>query len=592
MPLKRHATIWFALAESFTIKTKSLETFNQFLSAEFVYKVMPALGKELESGLRGKFVTTTVRKQRNSALPRFLYEKFILIFDKNGYLLQNPDPLAIRQLRQLLFLFYKFETPFTPLQEVEASNKFVDTDNRVKRYNHFISHPSLIDVRRNMLSLLPDDPWDIRPHHTGGATADKLNNLQKRTERRYFPSLMKEYPPHYFFNTGNHKIHWLKQVKKVVAPIVPARLAFVPKDARGPRSICMEPHELMFIQKGLQTLLYDFIEHHSPAKGYVNFTDQTINRNLAYKSSIDRSYATIDLKDASDLVSWDLIRLLVSPEWYRALRSTRSTVVSLPDGNTRELNKFASMGSALCFPIEAMLFWSIVRTETECWVYGDDIIVPLEKVGCVIKLLEEFGLIVNKDKTCVEGHFRESCGAEFFNGYDISYIKLRSYNIDSFAEFANLLATQFGQSVGERVIREYEEFSHTLFKETCIFFRKPISERLFPEGNVFYSDNFTSNDVFFRRRWNTDLQRYDYRRLTICNDGNNQDYDGYDALFSYLTEKSAHIQPELDSSLEKAMDGLYTADYRIRRVTLKPLTQPVSLVLSVPNTRQKYRWVN
>lgn len=592
MPLKRHATIWFALARSFNVKQKSLETFNQFLSADFVYVVLPALGKELEQGLRGRLLITSVKKQRNTALPRFLYEKFILIFDKNGYILDNPDYLAIRHLRQLLFLFYKFVAPFTPEQEEKASHKFIDTDQKVITHEHIIKHPSLIEVRKNMLSLLPDDPWDIRPHHTSGATADKFCNLQKRVQRRYFPSLMKEFGVDYFFNTPNHKLHWLSHTKKVTSPIVPARLAFVPKDARGPRSICMEPHELMFIQKGLQTLLYDYIEHHSVAKGYINFTDQSINRNLAYQSSIDRRYATIDLKDASDLVSWDLIRLLVSPEWYRVLKSTRSTAVTLPNNTTYKLNKFASMGSALCFPIEAMLFWSIVRTVTKCWVYGDDIIVPLEKVDEVISLLESFGLIVNRDKTCVAGYFRESCGAEYYRGHDISYIKLRSYDIVSFAEFANLLATQFGQSVGEEMISVYESFSHEFLKNTYIFFRKPISERPFPEGGVFYSDRMTSNDVFFRRRYNTDLQRYEYRRLTNVPGVNSSDYDGYDRLFSYLTEKCPYVQPRLDASLAKVMDGLYAADYCIRRKTLKPLSRPSDIILSVPNTRQKYRWVN
>lgn len=583
--LKRHAASWFALAVPFKVKPKSIETFNHRLSAVFIYTQMPLLAKQLELALRDNVFTPlgAFKCQKNSALPQFLYELFIKVFDKDGYIRVEPDVLVIRHLRQLLLLFYKFEVPFSSIQEEEATQKFVDTDCSVKT----TSFPfGITEVRANMLSLLPSDPYDIRPHHSNGATADRgFNNYHKRVVRRFFPSLMKEFPPHYFFNCRDHAYMWSSSNKVPLAEI-PARLAFVPKDSRGPRSICMEPHELMFIQKGLQTLLYDYIENHSCAKGYINFTDQSINQYKAYTSSIDCRYATIDLKDASDLVSWDLIKLLVSPEWFRVLNATRSSVVELPNGEHYKINKFASMGSALCFPIEAMVFWSIARTVTpQVWVYGDDIIIPREKSSAVMDILAQYGMRVNIDKSCTTGLFRESCGAEYYNGHDISYIKLRSYDLVNYVAFANLISEEFGQSTGDSLIKLYENFEQPVF-------RCHSSERNTPEPGVFYSDSLASNDVFFKRRYNEDLQKFEYRRLVVNSKFTTfQDQDGYDRLFSFLTERCSYIQPDLDRKVADLIGDYREADYLIKRRILTVLPS-VSSKIGVRNTKPlKFRWV-
>jgi hypothetical protein len=101
------------------------------------------------------------------------------------------------------------------------------------------------------------------------------------------------------------------------------------------------------------------------------------------------------------------------------------------------------MGSALCFPMEAMIFLSIVflgiqdelnRTLTRkdilsfrdmVRVYGDDIIVPVEFVQSVMNRLNLFGYKVNTNKSFWNGNFRESCGKEFFAGVDVSIERVR-----------------------------------------------------------------------------------------------------------------------------------------------------------------------
>jgi len=107
------------------------------------------------------------------------------------------------------------------------------------------------------------------------------------------------------------------------------------------------------------------------------------------------------------------------------------------------------MGSALCFPIEAMVFLTIVMIGIEnaigteldrtaldepgpergfrglVRVYGDDIVVPVPFARSVIEALEAFGLLVNCDKSFWSGNFRESCGKEYYDGNDVSITRVR-----------------------------------------------------------------------------------------------------------------------------------------------------------------------
>jgi len=92
------------------------------------------------------------------------------------------------------------------------------------------------------------------------------------------------------------------------------------------------------------------------------------------------------------------------------------------------------MGSALTFPLEAMIFLGIVvlaaskvrhvsvtmefvrSLHGSVRVYGDDIIVPVDIAEGAVELLEVFGLRVNRSKSFWTGKFRESCGVTTSTG--------------------------------------------------------------------------------------------------------------------------------------------------------------------------------
>jgi len=477
----------------------SLETRREELDHQFRIHVLtvelPTLGKDvLRSLTTGRFENTSnFPLLKNSRLPRFLHECFYYHYDNNGYLRESTVS-DIATLRQILMMYYKLELPFTEEQELTAHRKFIDIDNSVKTHNW---PESFNLVRDTFISTLPLDPYDFVPSHSNGATnTSGINNHDKRCTWRFntalysaFPDL---YPPLALFDGS-------------VMP-VNSKLTVVPKDSRGPRTICMEPHERMYVQKGLMLKLYSHVESSFPTSGYVNFTDQSINQRLAYSSSIDASFATLDLKDASDLVSWPLIsQLLNGTEWFEVLDVTRSRVVDTKVG-PHILNKFAPMGSALCFPIEALLFWSIAKSVSPVvYVYGDDIIVPSENAMDVISALESYGLSVNVDKSFIKGHFRESCGAYYYNGHDVSIVQCNSLDTSSVIEFVNLLADRFHcENLQDQLI--------TLWSDYVGFF-VPRSSSVITPPLCFKSAKTSCNDVFLKRRYNLHLQKFQVRIL-------------------------------------------------------------------------------
>lgn len=202
---------------------------------------------------------------------------------------------------------------------------------------------------------------------------------------------------------------------------------------------------MQFVQQGILRSLVDKLESGHTSRAFVGFSDQVPNQDLARIGSIEGELATLDLSDASDSVANWLVESLFEdfPLFSEAVEACRTRRVQLPSGDLKELQKFASMGSAMTFPIEAMVFsaislaavlshqgtsptaQSLKRLRGLVRVYGDDIIVPADCAETVISWLWAFGFKVNEDKSFWTGEFRESCGKEYWRGHDVSVIKFR-----------------------------------------------------------------------------------------------------------------------------------------------------------------------
>lgn len=219
------------------------------------------------------------------------------------------------------------------------------------------------------------------------------------------------------------------------------RIVFVPKSIKTWRTISAEPASLMFHQQAVLRVFEKLFRNHSVLRNHVFLHDSSVNRNAAREGSVlsegqESNFCTIDLSAASDCVTWQLVKAVFAhTPLLRYLVSTRSRFAILPDGQRLELFKFAPMGSAVCFPVETMVFAAccelIVRLygdkeRKRYLVYGDDIILDTHLSEPLIELLEKLGFVVNKDKSFYsrEVLFRESCGGEFYDGVDITPLRL------------------------------------------------------------------------------------------------------------------------------------------------------------------------
>jgi hypothetical protein len=238
----------------------------------------------------------------------------------------------------------------------------------------------------------------------------------------------------------NH-VNWLEPDAEM-----PVNVISVPKTLDKPRIIGIEPSWMQYCQQALQYSLYEQIEKGDARSAIVGLTQQEPNQLLALKGSLSGSLATLDLSEASDRVSNLLVTKLLEdhPHLKAAVSASRSKTANVPGHGIITLSKFASMGSALCFPIEAMVFATVIfvgiqkalnRPVTskdikslrgQVRVYGDDIVIPVEYVECVIEALEAYGFKVNSRKSFWNGKFRESCGKEYYDGEDVTIVRVRT----------------------------------------------------------------------------------------------------------------------------------------------------------------------
>lgn len=136
----------------------------------------------------------------------------------------------------------------------------------------------------------------------------------------------------------------------------PEKISAVPKTAKISRLVKKEPSLGMFFQKGVQRILEDRI------KSYFHIdisTQPLLNAGLARLGSIDGSYCTIDLESASDCISMEMLGRFVpnsAMNWLRLLRSPQADV----EGEITTLPMMATMGNAFTFPMQIVIFASVV----------------------------------------------------------------------------------------------------------------------------------------------------------------------------------------------------------------------------------------
>lgn len=540
---------------------------------QLLTKELPRIGKALDrylaTGEPLSLIETGLVLSDGTRMCLF-EELWNAIFGDDRGLLPTANHRSVAGLRQLLLMFYKLELPYSHEDSNRVLDGFVANDASLPQTGDI--DYSVDPVLRRARGLIGSvcgglDPQDIVPCHGTGAVATREDVLGKSKFSRIYSSVESKYPfAEYFRFSLTHLCDTLHEVQDLEhLPAPQARVALVPKDSRGPRIISMEPLEIQWLQQGLMRELVPHIESHPLTKGHVNFTDQSINRELAQSSSIADDWVTLDMKDASDLVSLPIVEYFFGgTRLLDGLLATRSTETLLPDGRVVTLRKYAPMGSALCFPIESLVFWAtavaVLWTGTEhgklsacrsVYVYGDDLIVPKAHWKAIAEKLQQIHLVINETKSCVATRFRESCGFDAFDGMDVSPLRIKTRLtgrpnrwLPSYVALSNAAYDRglkgLAEAISTVVRREIRRHAERMYPEkrdkrkvSAEINRWTVPYTDKPCGVLSYVRPYTSRVLNMlyegrvRTRYNKELQRMEIQGLTVRTRMLKPAYDGY-----------------------------------------------------------------
>lgn len=580
----------------------------------FLTKSLPRLGRALDKALSSSEqrlpTVEGFQKMPNSELPMFMGELLSRVFRNDGTVLSSPCVESVRVLRQVFFLFYKLDVPYDVSCKQEVIDRFVKTEEEVtaaslrlrrvaRHVNDKLTYHGIKNtttqwwpsencaaniIRRSRYTLNKVfrgfDPRVITPAHGPGAVSTKEILHEKFTFRRLNPRIQTVYPfDAYFCASVGHVEDSYKTFGSLEEVESSAKVVLVPKDSRGPRLISEEPLENQWVQQGLSRALVDWIEHHPLTREHVRFTNQDVNRWAALRGSRDGEYATLDLKDASDRVSLGLVDLMLPDTLSEYLYACRSLTTTLPDGTVLPLEKHAPMGSALCFPVMAVLIWAIIHSAVtdqdareRILVYGDDVIVPRTQVPYVITALEAFGLKVNVDKSCFYGFFRESCGMDAFRGSDVTPVRIKTAWNPSFAANTYVSYIEYSNRMYKLGYKNCSEFIAAAVQ--AHFGPVPSAEMGFK--SVPSLSCIPDNSRLFRRRVNSNYQRLEWRVPVIRARSYSKELPGWLMLLRHFTEGGSEPvsdRPISDTDrssprfLSPAQKWVEKEPFRVRRYT-------------------------
>lgn len=430
----------------------------------FLTITLPQFSSDFEACLEKRSVDPTLFRgfRKRGSIPAFLSGMIGLLFSSEDGRLHDVPPRSVPfstvvdSVRQICRTFAKVRLECSPRRVAAAIQGFKQTELDLKVHQYPKSDLRSFDLVSGFLwdDVVRDfNPFHILPAHGPGTTSQGITGNRKFLWRewslrldRYFPFVGFAYP------VGSNPLEQPPSKEFDLVRFVgledesPARVIVVPKTLKSPRIIAAEPVHNMYIQQGLARWLMPRIQSRRGLEGHVNFTDQSINQRLAIASSASGEFATLDLKEASDRVPLSLAYRMfkASPDFIRCILACRSRKAKLPTGEVlKPLRKFASMGNALCFPVESAYFYTlsvlallkannlpvtrrnVFKMGRLVYVYGDDLIVPSKHVVSVVDCLQSFGCKVNANKSFWNGNFRESCGADAYDGVRVNPVYVR-----------------------------------------------------------------------------------------------------------------------------------------------------------------------
>ncbi len=321
--------------------------------------------------------------------------------------------------------------------------------------------------------------------------------------------LLNRRPDSPFFAADNFQM--FENYRKKIRVVDNNKITFVPKTVKTERTIAVEPLLNGYLQTGVDTYMRKRLKRVG-----IDLRDQSVNQKLAREGSLPFTVdplVTLDLSHASDSISTELCRDLLPPDWFDYLNQIRSHSYEL-GGRVVPFHKFVTMGNGFCFPLETLIFASLCHVSYDenssdrfYSVYGDDIIVRQSVAATLLRNLKVCGFTVNESKTFLSGPFRESCGADWFEGKDVRPVNLKNAfdSLESIIKFCNVSRSK---DVWKDILSDGLDFLESLIPPRLRFVR-PYSGQ--PESAL-----EVPFDVFITSpyaRWNRKLYCWEWTEL-------------------------------------------------------------------------------
>lgn len=557
-----------ALHDDFERDRQRMSQMSRNRGLPFFMVDLPNLGKHLDRCVaRQQYSPPNLPGSRpvrkgEVVIPKFLRGLYLLLFEPNGRLKGDANVEAYYLLRQILYGAKKADCECSDAATTETIASFVDTDLGVPmppaswvschseelRHDHrgFAHDATISSAIRDALgnergtkllrrldqiagivvtTLGAYVPQEWKFNHGPGSVVDvpvggdryRFLNWSERLER-VFP----------IGDCAHHDyLSWVDEVlvDRRSSREPSSRLSAVPKSLKKPRLIAVEPSEMMWCQQNIRRYIYDRFAT-TWLSLFVKFRDQTQNQEMARRGSLDGSLATIDLSDASDRISCQVVGNLVraNQPLLEALATTRTRFCDISQDRRKprlvELHKYSTMGNATTFPIQSMVFLVVAlaccceeerlvtprilrRLSGKVSIFGDDIIVPNEIARTVCTVLEALGFKVNTAKSYMEGLFRESCGIDAFRGVCVTPAYWHGCFDGTPESYASAIETSNNF---------YRKFMVETANGIARRMRAPIRFPVVPlNSGVVGFESFVAVPHRFPSRWNKDLQREELR---------------------------------------------------------------------------------
>jgi hypothetical protein len=575
--------------------------------SSFLTKTLPALGKVFDRALARTYDRSLTQPNLymsypgfkvRGGYPEFLGDLFRYVFDCSGRSLSDADPYVVRHIRQILYLWYKYELPYTQSQKDDLEDRFLLTEASLP--SKVPSCPVLQGARDLIARVCSRFSREaISPRHGPGSVATKERQWEKwRFSRIYLP-IEREFPfsewytPSASFWCESRDPYWNLEILTEGT----ARAVFVPKDSRGPRLISCEPLEYQWIQQGIAGELVYCINSSEFTSGRVNFTHQEVNRMYALYGSMGAGWCTLDMADASDRVSTVLVeRLFANTHVLDYLLASRTQCTVLPSGRKVRMKKFAPMGSALCFPVESLVFfalavnvlvhhlgYSLEMALTRVKVYGDDLIIHLEDYEAVMQYFPYVGLMFNERKCCTGGSFRESCGLDAFKGVDVTPVKFRTRlslqhdncAIVSWIEYSNEFDKRGYSTVADRIAQYLEEDQPSLSRRIPTHFHDHKEV-----GYLAYRRHLLPQRIpDSPRRWNRDVHLVEMYLVVVEGRRVKRRLPGWELLMAYIASGNSRTARPLRNvqNSELVCSALHLPE-EVSKMVMFPVRRQVTLL--------------